>query len=230
MSNLAVASTFQNAPVTEFCLNDMLGSFPQKSFKKGEYIFREGHSLKYIYYIQKGKVLSVTNYSKAQKELSNGYFLPNQFINLTSLRNEQQKNQIARALSNVTVTQIPVLAFHALIRKTPYLSQVVFNALIEQSISQKTQCHQLILLSSHQRIIHFLLEYVEKAGSRVGYEWVARDFFTQHQIALITNTARQTVSTLLNELRRQRIIHFTKKYLIIRELEALKKLAENQEA
>ena len=227
MSNLAVASTFQSTSVKEFCLNDLLSSFPQKSFKKGEHVFREGHSLKYIYFIQQGKILSVTNYLKVQKELSNGYFLPNQFLNLNSLSNHPQKNQSARALSNVTVTQIPLLAFHALIRKTPYLSQLIFNALIEQGVAQKTQCHQMILLSSHQRIIHFLLEYVDKAGSRVGYEWVARDFFTQQQIALITNTARQTLSTLLNDLRRQRIIHFTKKYLIIRELEALKKLAEN---
>ena len=227
MNPLAVASTFQKTSIKEFSLTNLLSSYPQKSFKKGAYIFREGHSLKYIYFIQQGKVLSLTNYLTAHKELSNGYFLPNQFINLNSLSNQQLKNQAAKALSAVTVTQIPLLAFHTLLRQTPYLSQLIFNALIEQGNSQKTQCHQLILLSSHQRIIHFLLEYVEKSGSRVGYEWVARDFFTQHQIALITNTARQTVSTLLNELRRQRIIHFTKKYLIIRELEALKKLAES---
>ena len=84
----------------------------------------------------------------------------------------------------------------------------------------------MVLLSSNQRIIHFLIAYVADAGSRVGFEWVVRDFFTQHQIALLTNTARQTVSTLLNELRRKRIIHFTKKYLIIRELDVLKKMAE----
>jgi len=227
MSNLAVASTFQSTSIKEFFLSDLLSSFPKKSFKKGAYIFRAGHSLKYIYFIQQGKVLSVTNYVSSQKELSNGYSLPNQFLNLDSLSNQQLKNQSAMALSAVTVIQIPLLAFHTLLRQTPYLSQLVFNALIEKGNNQKTQCHQLILLSSYQRIIYFLLDYVEKAGNRVGYEWVARDFFTQHQIALITNTARQTVSTLLNELRRQRIIHFTKKYLIIRELEELKKLAES---
>jgi len=225
MIDFAIAQPLQRTSTTNCDFTSLLEMFPVLTFKKGEHIIREGQTQKYIYYIETGKVLSLTTYSEVQRELSNGYFLEQQFINLNALTTSQATDQSAIALSKTTIKKIPILAFHALMRKNSYLNQLVLHSIIRQAEKQKKLCHQMLLLSSNQRIIQFLIDYMADAGKRVGYEWAVRDFFTQHQIALLTNTARQTVSTLLNDLRRQNIIHFTKKYLIIRELEALKELA-----
>ncbi len=226
MTNFAISQPISSATSSNQSLSEILEQYPSKPFKKGSYIFREGHPPKNIYFLDSGKALSLSSYPELGKELSNGYVLENQFINLFALTENLSLTHSAKALTNVTVKAIPLLAFHNLMRHNAVLNQKVLQSIIKYSERITKQNHQMVLLSSNQRIIHFLLNYVADAGSRVGFEWVVRDFFTQHQIALLTNTARQTVSTLLNELRRKRIIHFTKKYLIIRELDVLKKMAE----
>jgi len=226
MTNFAIAQPTASISSHHQSLAEILEQYPSKAYKKGSYIFREGHPPKNIYFLASGKALSLSSYPELGKELSNGYVLENQFINLFALTEDLSLSHSAKALTNVTVKAIPLLAFHNLMQKNAVLSQKVLQSIIKYSERVTKQNHQMVLLSSNQRIIHFLIGYVADAGSRVGFEWVVRDFFTQHQIALLTNTARQTVSTLLNDLRRQRVIHFTKKYLIIRELDVLKKMAE----
>ena len=227
MTNLAIAPRLPLNISTNESLSEVLSHYPTSSCKKGSYIFREGHPPKNIYYLESGKALSLSSYPETGKELSNGYYLEKQFINLFAITENLSLNYSAKALTKVSVKMIPLLAFHNLMQQNAKFNRQVLQSIINHSERITKQNHQMVLLSSNQRIIHFLIDYVADAGSRVGYEWVVRDFFTQHQIALLTNTARQTVSTLLNELRRQRIIHFTKKYLIIRELDTLKQMADN---
>ena len=226
MNNFAIAKSSASISSQSQSLAEIFEQYPSKTYKKGSYIFREGHPPKNIYFLVSGKALSLSSYPELGKELSNGYVLENQFINLFALAEDLSLSHSAKALTNVTVKAIPLLAFHNLMQHNSVLNQKVLQSIIKYSRRVTMQNHQMVLLSSNQRIIHFLICYVGDAGSRVGFEWVVRDFFTQHQIALLTNTARQTVSTLLNELRRKRIIHFTKKYLIIIELDVLKKMAE----
>ena len=47
------------------------------------------------------------------------------------------------------------------------------------------------------------------------------NFLSQQEIANYTVTARQTVSTVLNQLRAKKIIHYTRKRLLIRDISLL---------
>ena len=80
----------------------------------------------------------------------------------------------------------------------------------------------LVFKDSRSRIVEYLFELVEKKGQRVGYEWVVRNFYTHQEIANITATSRQTVTTVLNELRAADILTFNRKRLLVRDLDALK--------
>jgi CRP-like cAMP-binding protein len=66
------------------------------------------------------------------------------------------------------------------------------------------------------------VDLVEKNGQRVGYEWVVRNFITHQEIANLTATSRQTVTTVLNELRNGEIITFNRKRLLVRDVDKLK--------
>ena len=63
---------------------------------------------------------------------------------------------------------------------------------------------------------------VERKGERVGYEHVVRKFITHQEIANLTATSRQTVTTVLNQLRSENIITFDRRRLLVRNLDALK--------
>jgi len=62
---------------------------------------------------------------------------------------------------------------------------------------------------------------VKKNGQRVGYEWVVRKFITHQEIANLTATSRQTVTTVLNELRADNLLTFNRKRLLVRDLDLL---------
>ena len=82
----------------------------------------------------------------------------------------------------------------------------------------------LSLKSSNDRVLQFLYGWVKDYGERVGWETLVRQVLHHSQIALMTNTSRQTVTTTFNDLRRAGIIHYTRRYLIIREMEKLEEL------
>ncbi|RMG79696.1 MAG: helix-turn-helix domain-containing protein, partial [Bacteroidetes bacterium] len=48
-------------------------------------------------------------------------------------------------------------------------------------------------------------------------------FMTHQEIANLTATSRQTVTTVLNELRTKNILTFNRKRLLIRDMEQLRK-------
>jgi CRP-like cAMP-binding protein len=79
----------------------------------------------------------------------------------------------------------------------------------------------LVFKDSRSRIIEFLIDLVEKRGERVGYEHVVRKFITHQEIANLTATSRQTVTTVLNELRDKELLTFNRKRLLVRDFEKL---------
>lgn len=224
MTTPAASSLYISSSPTA-SLKEILCSFPTQDYKKDDYLFKEGQSQKMIYYIESGKVLSLKDYQVGQRELVLGYYQAEQFINLSLLTRNVQQEYSAKAINKVTVRVIPVYKFQALMRKSFSINQLILNALGKELAHRNEQYYKNITLDSQQRVIAFLIDQIKYNGTRVGYEWVIRNFFTQSEIAQLTNTARQTVNVTMNDLRRKKIIYFRYKYFIVRELATLEKFA-----
>jgi CRP-like cAMP-binding protein len=79
----------------------------------------------------------------------------------------------------------------------------------------------LVFRDSRSRIVEFLVQLVKNNGERVGYEWVVRKPVTHQEIANLTATSRQTVTTTLNDLRYKKLLTFNRSRLLVRDLEGL---------
>ena len=88
-------------------------------------------------------------------------------------------------------------------------------------LEMEKRLESLVFKDSRTRIIEFLLEIAEKKGRRVGFETEVRKFITHQEIANLTATSRQTVTTLLNDLRERNILTFDRRRLLIRDMEKL---------
>ena len=89
-------------------------------------------------------------------------------------------------------------------------------------LDMENRLESLVFKDSRSRIIEYLVSLVNKSGQRVGYEWVVRKFITHQEIANLTATSRQTVTTVLNELRTSELLTFNRKRLLVRDLDKLK--------
>jgi len=69
--------------------------------------------------------------------------------------------------------------------------------------------------------VDFLKELAEENGEQVGTEIMVKHHLTHQDIANLTASSRQTVTTVLNELRSKNLIYFERKKFLIRSLEEL---------
>ena len=96
----------------------------------------------------------------------------------------------------------------------------------DRTIEMEKRLESLVFKDSRSRIIEFLLDLNEKRGQRVGYEWVVRKFMTHQEIANFTATSRQTVTTVLNELKSKNLLTFDRKRLLLRDIEKIREEME----
>jgi CRP-like cAMP-binding protein len=79
----------------------------------------------------------------------------------------------------------------------------------------------LIFKDARTRIVDFIKDSVSDRGQRVGYEMLLRHSLTHQDIANITCTSRQTVTLVLNELRKLDLIYFNRGKILVRDLARL---------
>jgi CRP-like cAMP-binding protein len=79
----------------------------------------------------------------------------------------------------------------------------------------------LVIKDARERIIDFLKDNAKQNGRQVGLEMLIKHSLTQQDIANYTGTSRQTVTYVLNDLKRQNQIYFKRKSILIRDMENL---------
>ena len=76
----------------------------------------------------------------------------------------------------------------------------------------------VIVEDARTRIINFLRENAEIYGNKVGLnELLLKHNYTQQDIADFTGTSRQTVTTILNDLKRSNVISMNRRRILIRD-------------
>jgi len=79
----------------------------------------------------------------------------------------------------------------------------------------------LINKDARTRIIDFLRQAILQRGRKIGLEMHLRHDLTQQDIASITGTSRQTVTLVLNELRKSNLIYFSRQNILVRDINRL---------
>jgi CRP-like cAMP-binding protein len=214
-----VKNTRRNGP---FSLKLLFASFPERTAKKGETLINRNHSLGYVFYLVSGMIKTLNYYPEKDKELVNGYFTSGDLMNLDlGFKHNANPTTLKVASTKATFKVIPINQFKDLIYENPGLNQLVLATLTERLNKNNNRLHRLLLYKSRQRVIQFLLDYVAEVGQRVGYEFVIKRPFTHEEMGNLSDTSRQTVTTVLNELKSANIIHFTRRYIVIRNMDSL---------
>ncbi|MEO1623728.1 MAG: Crp/Fnr family transcriptional regulator, partial [Bacteroidota bacterium] len=98
-------------------------------------------------------------------------------------------------------------------------SRVVLHQFLGNRLRKaESRLESLIFKDARTRIIDFIKENVASRGRRVGYEMLLRHSLTQQDIANLTGTSRQTVTSVLNELRKMDLIYFNRKSILVRDM------------
>ena len=191
------------------------------SYKKGDYIFVPEDKAESIYYISSGRVKIGTE-SDSEKTVTKAILSRGEIFGEMALAGAQKRRDYAQALEKTELCVISKSEMTSLFRDHNPLYFFIMKLIGNRALEMEKRLESLVFKDSRSRIIEFLITLNERKGQRVGYEWVVRKFMTHQEIANLTATSRQTVTTILNELKQKNILTFNRKRLLIRDINKLK--------
>ena len=216
----------ENIDVTGiFCpskLGDETHKSEHKEYKKGEYIYLPDQSSDKIFFISEGRV-KVGTIGENGKEITKAILNKGEVFGELSMIGEDKRRDFAYTMEDTNCCVLTVTDMKSLMKDHNGLSLFFMKIMGSRVLEMESRLESLVFKDSRSRIVEYLIELVSKSGQRVGYEWVVRKFITHQEIANLTATSRQTVTTVLNELRSDNLITFNRKRLLVRDLDMLKK-------
>lgn len=215
----------ENIDVTGIFCPQKVGDGPMehstKKIAKGEYIYMPDEKSDRIYFISSGRV-KIGTFNDSGKEITKAILGKGEVFGELAMIDEGRRRDFAYAMEDLEMCEITTQEMKGLMRDHNGLSLFFMKIMGSRVLEMENRLESLIFKDSRSRIIEYLVDLVQKKGQRVGYEWVVRKFITHQEIANFTATSRQTVTTLLNELRSEDILTFNRKRLLVRDLDKLK--------
>lgn len=191
-----------------------------KSYKKGEYIYMPEEPSEAVYMVVSGKV-KVGSYSPDGKEITKHILTTGDLFGELALVGELRRRDFAVALLNTELYVLPKADMLGLMQADSQLSQQLTQLLGYRLARMEQRLEALVFKDSRTRVVEYLRALAQEKGRQIGYEIEVRGILTHQEMANLTATSRQTVTTVLNELRRDNIITFNRRRLLIRDLDKL---------
>ena len=197
------------------------GLAKERKFKKGEFVYRYGQEATHVYIVVKGEVK--LGYSGSDgREIIRSVVRPHALFGQTVLSGQTHRDGFSQSLtSDTVVVQLPAAAIQALMRRNFGLCQLLIQNLGQQLQTAQNRLTSVVMHDARTRIVEFLKDTVKASGQKVGFEYLIRHCLTHQDIANITCTSRQTVTLVLNELRKSNLIYFNRGKILVRDVASL---------
>lgn len=124
--------------------------------------------------------------------------------------------------ANTTICPLSLMELKELMFENRELSFKVLKLIGLRLMKLERKMELLVFKDARTRIIEFLKDTAAWKGKRVGFETMIPTRLSHKDIASLTGTSSQTVTTILNELKEKNLINFDRKKILIRNLENLK--------
>lgn len=192
-----------------------------KSYRKYDQVYVDGDHSDTIFFLTKG-VIKLASHGDDGREVIKAILHPHAMFGELGILGEERRQGFAEIMNEpAECLLLKVKDFQYLMDKNHQLCFNVINMVGKKLRKTEQRLESLIFKDARARIIDFLKDSVEKRGRRVGFEMLLKHSLTQQDIANITGTSRQTVTSVLNDLRKSDLIYFNRRSILIRDMQRL---------
>ncbi|RNC80168.1 MAG: Crp/Fnr family transcriptional regulator [Winogradskyella sp.] len=192
------------------------------AYKKSDYIYFEEDKANKVYLIEKGKV-KIGYYNEDGQEVVKAILRKGELFGERAILGQIKRDEFAQSIDNDTsICPVGVNTMHELMRDNQTFSFKVYKFIGFKFKKLERRLQLLLFKDARTRLIEFLDELCVEYGyncEETGDD-VIRHPYTQKDIASLIGVSRPTLNTLLNDLKENNIIDFTRK-----EIRLLKKIA-----
>jgi CRP/FNR family cyclic AMP-dependent transcriptional regulator len=191
-------------------------------FKKDQFIYFPDEPAQYIYMIAEGRV-RIGRYLDDGKEVITAILGMGEIFGELALAGEEKRTDFAQAMDDkTTVCPLSIEDLKQLMYGNQELSFKMLKLVGLRLMKLERKLELLVFKDARTRIIEFIKDSATWKGKKVGYETLVPTKLTHKDIAALTGTSRQTVTTILNELKEKNLINFDRKKILVRDLANLK--------
>ncbi len=209
-----------------FCpkkMGETVKHLEHKTFERNSYIYLPQADANKVYFILEGRVkIGTYTQSDPPQEVTKSIIGPGEVFGELAVAGQSKQRDFAYAMERTTVCLMDASNMTSLVKDHMPINLFMMKLFAKKSLELEKRLESLMFKDSRTRILEFLSDLADSKGERVGYEWVVRKFYTHQDIANLTATSRQTVTTILNELKAKNIITYNRRRLLIRDLDKLK--------
>jgi CRP/FNR family transcriptional regulator, cyclic AMP receptor protein len=199
-----------------------LGEKHYRNFKRGAYIYFPDEPATHIYMIVSGRV-QIGSFQDDGKETVSSILSTGELFGELALAGEEKRKDYAQAIdADTTLCTLSIGELKALMFENKELSFKVLKLIGLRLMKLERKLELLVFKDARTRVVEFLKDAASWKGKKVGFETMIPTRLTHKDIAALTGTSRQTVTTILNELKDKNLINFDRKKILIRDLANLK--------
>ncbi len=190
-------------------------------YKKDQFIYFPDEIASHIYMISEGRV-RIGHYLEDGKEVVSAILTTGEIFGELALAGEEKRRDFAQAMDNAVICPLSIEDLKELMYGNRELSFSLLKLVGLRLMKLERKLELLVFKDARTRIVEFLKDTASWKGKKIGFETLIPTKLTHKDIASLTGTSRQTVTTILNELKEKNLINFDRRRILIRDLQNLK--------
>ena len=192
-----------------------------RHFKKGEFIYFSDDPSNTIYLVTEGKI-KLIYYTDEGDEVVKSILTRGEVFGELALLGEGKRQDYAQVLTDRTIVcQLTLEQMQQLMKDNKPFALKIYKLIGLRINKLERKIDSLVFKDVRTRIIEFIKEFVTEKGEGNGPEYRAEHYLTHKDIADLIGTSRQTVTTMLNELRSEGKIDFSRRSIYIADIDKL---------
>lgn len=219
----------ENIDVTNIFCPQKVGIAQQQlrhiTVRRGDYIYVPDEDADKVYLLTHGSV-RVGTYNEKGKEITKAILTKGEVFGELALMHEGKRRDFACAMEDTTLCVLSVDEMRRLMRDHSALNMFLMRLMGSRVLEMESRLESLVFKDSRSRIIELVLEFAKKHGYQQDDTIHVPNFLRHKDIANLTATSRQTVTSVLNELRNLNLIDFNRRELIVKDRQGLEKEGE----
>ncbi len=188
---------------------------------KNSYIYHPGDVSEVLFILKEGRI-KVGNYSDDGREVIKAIIQPGELFGEMGLAGEEKRNEFAITMKEeCSFYMIYVADLKVVMRDNAELSLRLIDRIGSRIRRTESRLESIIFKDSRTRVVEFIKDMMDRVGRVFGDEVLLEHFLTHQDIANLTGTSRQFVTSVLNELKRDKIIKFDRNTILVSDTKGL---------
>jgi len=189
-----------------------------KVCNKYNFVYMADEKANDLFFLLDGTI-KIGMHSDDGREIIKHIIHPGTIFGEFGLIGQSQRMDFSQVMNKaVHYLSISVEDFQMLLSQNTEIGLSVIGLIGKKLQKAERKLESLIFKDARARIVEFIRDNALLRGRKVGFEMLFKHALTQQDIANITGTSRQTVTSVMNALKKDNLIYFTRNSILIRDI------------